>query len=65
MLSSALVVYHLYLAHSYISDGHGEGSLPDNSMTPEQAAEARRRKKEELERQLAALDEEDRYALHI
>ena len=34
-------------------------------MTPEQAAEARRRKKEELERQLAALDEEDRYMLLI
>ena len=32
-------------------------------MTPEQAAEARRRKKEALERQLAALDEEDRYVL--
>lgn len=30
------------------------------TMTPEQAADARRSKKEELERQLAALDEEDR-----
>ena len=30
-------------------------------MTPEQATDARRRKKAELERQLAALDEEDRY----
>jgi hypothetical protein len=32
-------------------------------MTPDQAADARRRKKEELERQLAALDEEDRCVL--